>query len=270
MECIFGIFDILGFTSFCENCDPHNAEKVFNIIDEFETDIPNAIWSDLDAHNTVPLEKKQLVTSRLCWLIFSDTVFVAMPIDLSDHPEDVRFNLLFFMILVAHINRRMFEIGLPVRGAVHKGDVILGKRCFAGKAIVEAYKLGKQMQVAGTVISEQANAFISSCFSASKGLIKDLIIECDVECDVSTGTTSSNKLKTLCWFYLQTGQADRFNIHKNLNHFITEKVTAHGKKLLHDREKNKVVNTEKRFTDWKIANYLDYQRTKNLLAHGQS
>jgi len=260
MDCIFGIFDVLGFTSFCENCDSNNAEKVLKIMDDFETDIPKMVWANLDANNKAPQEKKEIVTSRLRWLVFSDTVFVALPIELSADPDTLKFNLIFFTILVAWINRRMFEIGLPVRGAVHIGDVTISKRCFAGKSIVDAYKLGKRVQVAGTIISEQARAFIFNTFPNPTGfnqMFRNLIIECDV----STGKNTSEKLKTLCWFYLQMGLNERFNIHMNLNRFIREKFTAHGKKLLGQKEKNKVFNTEKLFTEWKIANFLDYQRS---------
>ena len=28
MNCIFGLFDILGFKSFCDNCDPKSSEAV--------------------------------------------------------------------------------------------------------------------------------------------------------------------------------------------------------------------------------------------------
>jgi hypothetical protein len=47
----------------------------------------------------------------------------------------------------------------------------------------------------------------------------------------------------------------------DLNRFITEKFTAHEKKLSGDKEKMKAVNTEKLFSDWKIANHQDYQRS---------
>jgi hypothetical protein len=236
-------------------------------MDDFETDYPPMIWAGLDTRNSAPLEKKEMITSRLRWLTFSDTVFVAMPINLSDQSDTLRFNLIFFTILVAYINRRMFEIGLPVRGAVHIGDAIISKRSFAGKAIVEAHRLGKRVQVAGTVISEQANAFIFNSFPNPTGfhhMFKNLIIECDVP----TGTkqlskfllgNSSEKMKTLCWFYLQMGLIERFTIPLDLNRFITEKFTAHGKKLSGDKEKMKVINTEKLFTDWKAANHRDYQ-----------
>ena len=241
-------------------------------MDDFETDIPKILFSSLDTKNTVPPEKIEQVTSRVRWLTFSDTVFVAMPIDLADQSDTLKFNLIFFTILVAYINRRMFEIGLPMRGAVHIGDVIISKRCFAGKAIVEAHRLGQRVQVAGTVVSEQANAFIFKAFPNPTGfqqMFRNLIIECDVP----TGTrrlskflwsNNSEKIKTLCWFYLQMGRIERFTIPLDLNRFIAEKFTAHGKKLSGNKEKMKVINTEKFFTDWKAANHRDYQRSVSL------
>lgn len=39
MNCIFGLFDVLGFTSFCENCDWLRAERVLKVMDDFETEI---------------------------------------------------------------------------------------------------------------------------------------------------------------------------------------------------------------------------------------
>ncbi len=186
-----------------------------------------------------------------------------MPIAALDHPEKLKFNLTFFTILVTYINRRMFEIGLPVRGAVHIGDVIISKRCFAGKAIVDAHTLAKRTKIAGTVISEQANAFIFESIPARSGfdsMLSTLIIECGVLSDINT----SEKIKTLCWFYLQMGRTERFNIPSDLKRFITEQFTAHGKTLSGDEEKRKVSNTEKLFEDWKSANYLEYQRIKAM------
>ena len=229
-------------------------------MDDFEIDIPQMVWAGLDSSNSAPEEKKESITSRLRWLTFSDTVFVAMPIDSSAHRDTSKFNLIFFTILVACINRRMFEIGLPVRGAVHIGEVTLSRRSFAGKAIVDAHTLGQRIQVAGTVISEQANAFIFNHFS-TLGAFHKMFTNLIIECDVSTGRNSFEKIKTLCWFYLQLGRNNRFDLPSDLNRFITEKFTAHGKQLSGDKERSKVSNTEKLFRDWKTANFLDYQRS---------
>ena len=85
---------------------------------------------------------------------------------------------------------------------------------------MEAFNLAKKFQVAATVISGQANTFIFNHFSDSTGfqmMFKNLIIECDVP----TGTkqlsnsiwgNTSEKIKTLCWFYLQVGRTERFTI----------------------------------------------------------
>jgi hypothetical protein len=95
MKCVFGIFDILGFTSFCRNCEPQMAEAVLKILDELEIEIPRQLWLQFDPENKIPPEKKELVTNRLRWLIFSDTILVAMPLEDSAHPDTLKFNLLF-------------------------------------------------------------------------------------------------------------------------------------------------------------------------------
>jgi len=256
MNCIFGIFDVLGFTSFCENCELSAAESVLKIIDDFETEIPRLVWQHFDPDNQVPQDKKDMVTSRLRWLTFSDTVFMAMPQESADQPDTVKFNLLFFTMLVAYINRRMFEIGLPMRGAIHVGNVTVSRRCFAGKAIVEAHRLGEKVQVATTVVSEAANAFFIQTCPPGTGLntfFKSAIIECDLP----TKTSGMEKIKTLCWFFLHLGHLPPFKIPADLTDYITEKFIAHGK-VLEGEAKSKVANTEKLFRDWIAANKLDY------------
>jgi hypothetical protein len=237
MNCIFGLFDVLGFTSFCENCDSTNAERVLKVMDDFETEIPEIVIRGLDVRNNLPQDKIDLLKTRLKWLTFSDTIFVAMPIEQSDHPDTIKFNLILFMVLAAYINRRMFEIGLPVRGAVHIGDVIVSKRCFAGKAIVDAYKLSGKCQIAATVVSDETHALLLKSFSDPKGY-HFMYESLHVECEVPIGTThlsrsllgnSCEKMKTLCWFFLDMGRIERFMIPLDLNGFVQDKFKAHGK-----------------------------------------
>ncbi len=84
MNYIFGLFDVLGFTSFCENSNPQDAARVLKIIDDFEAEIPDMLLEALDVSNSTPKEKKDAVKNRLKWLTFSDTFFVAMPIQQAD------------------------------------------------------------------------------------------------------------------------------------------------------------------------------------------
>jgi hypothetical protein len=191
-----------------------------------------------------------------------------MPLDLSGNPEAVKFNLIFFTVLAACINRRMFEIGLPVRGAIHIGDVIISKRCFAGKAVMEAHRLGEKCQVATTVVSNEAHKLLFEIFSEPKGY-HFMYAASIVECDVPTGTTqvsntllgnTSEKMKTLCWFFLEMGRIEPFVIPSDLNTFVRERFTAHGKRLEGDKEKMKAFNTEKLFGDWQAASVRQYRQ----------
>jgi hypothetical protein len=262
MNYIFGLFDVLGFTSFCENCEFRNAERVLKVMDDFETEIPELLLHSLDAGNDTPQEKIDLLKKRLKWLTFSDTIFVALPLELSGDAEGVKFNLIFFTILTAYINRRMFEIGLPVRGTVHIGDVLISKRCFAGKAVMEAHKLSAKCQVAATVVSNETHELLIKMFSESKGfhfMYVDSIVECDVPTKVAQlpnsrlWSTNSEKMKTLCWFFLEMGRIERFIVPADLHRYVHDKFTAHGKKLSGENEKMKAFNTAKLFQDWKDA-----------------
>jgi hypothetical protein len=273
MYCIFGLFDVLGFKGFCENCDFSNAERVLKMMDDFETEIPEILLHGLDAKNDMPQDKIDLLKNRLKWLTFSDTIFVAMPLDLSAHPDATKFNLIFFTILSAFINRRMFEIGLPVRGAIHIGDVMISKRCFAGKPIMDAHRLGEKCQLAATVVSDETYALVFKLFSEPKGyhfMFADAIIECDVP----TGTmqlsatllgNTSQKMKTLCWFFLEMGRMEPFIVPSDLNSFVQAKFRAHGKTLSRDKEILKAFNTEKLFQDWKVTSNRTFRQRQQVV-----
>ncbi len=245
-------------------------------MDDFEAVIPEILLHDLDARKNVTQDKIDLIKNRLKWLTFSDTIFVAMPFEPSDHPNAVKFNLIFFMILAAYINRRMFEIGLPVRGTVHVGDVMVSKRCFAGKAVMEAHRISGKCQVAATVVSDKANNLLLRIFSENKGFLSmyaDSIVEFDIPTGIAQIPNStlcgniSERMKTLCWFFLEMGQIERFIVPSDLNEYVRSKFTAHGKKISGDRETMKAFNTAKLFQDWKATSNGQYRQHVSMTAN---
>ncbi len=259
MNYIFGIFDVLGFTSFCENCDSRSAEGVLKIMDEFETTLPEAFFHALDESGKVSQDKKESVTRRLTWLTFSDTIFVAIPFDQSVPSNTQSFNMVFFVALVILINRRMFELGLPLRGSVHIGEAVVSKRCFAGKAIVDAFNRSKDCQVAATVVSDEAHVFMLKVLANTKlsYMVSDSIVECDIPTRTKKVSQSifgytTKKMKTLNWFGLEFGK-ERFAIPSDLSLFVRERFTAHGKRLSGEKEIMKAVNTENLFRYWQCA-----------------
>jgi len=132
----------------------------------------------------------------------------------------------------------------------------ISRRCFAGKAIVEAHRLSEKVQVATTVVSEAANAFFIQTCPSGTGL-NTFFKSAVIECDLPTKTSGMERIKTLCWFFLHLGHLPPFIIPADLKVYITEKFTEHGKVLV-DEAKNKVANTEKLFRDWIAVNKLDY------------
>ncbi len=260
MNCIFGIFDVLGFTSFCEHCGTLDAEKVFRVMDNFEAEIPEILLHGLYTEGESSKEKIDSLKKRLRWLTFSDTIFVALPFELSDKPNNLKFTMIFFTTLAAYINRKMFEMGLPVRGTLHIGDAIMSRRCFAGKAIMDAHRLSGKCQVAATVVSDQTCELLSNLFPEPRGchfMYANMILECDVPVDVGQLPGSllcankTQKMKTLCWFFLDMGRIEPFGLPPDLESYVERKFTAHGKKLLGERERMKAINTVDLFKNWK-------------------
>ncbi len=162
----------------------------------------------------------------------------------------------------------MFEIGLPLRGAIHIGDVTLSKRCFAGKVVVDAHRLSEKCQLAGTIVSDEAHKFIFSVFNEPQGyhlMYSHLIIECDIptgtrQVSQSLSGNDSHKMKTLCWFFIEMGQIGRFVIPSDFDTYVREKFTAHGKKLPDGKEIMKAFNTARLFEHWAATSNMQYHQ----------
>jgi hypothetical protein len=108
---------------------------------------------------------------------------------------------------------------------------------------------------ATAVVTPEAYKTLLNPFPKDTGFC-DMMSGMLIACDFPTKDDAARRLVTLNWFYLQMGQITPFNVHRDLRRFIKDKFMAHGKKLASDRETEKAVNTEKIFTEWKVANVL--------------
>ena len=149
---IVGFFDILGYSSILENNGAEGATKeVLAILTNLEDRIGQQFHDAFQKPEVV-----QKVLTQFNWLVFSDTILLTTTLD-KDSSVDARYNRwkwFFFASLV--LNRSMFDSGLPLRGAVATGEFVVEKNCFAGKAIVEAYTLGHDLDLAASVLTNGA------------------------------------------------------------------------------------------------------------------
>jgi hypothetical protein len=142
---LIGFFDILGYRSFLENNDVERATEVLDIINNIKSDV--TVDLQRRALND-PQGNREKILENIKWLVFSDTILMAMP--WNKRLED----LLVFSFVANRLCRKMFDFGLPLRGAIKSGKYLIRKFCFAGQVIVEAYNEGKKVNLAGCTIDQ--------------------------------------------------------------------------------------------------------------------
>ena len=144
---LIGFFDILGYQSFLENNDAETAaSEVLHTINSIDTKVSSGLIASVKE----PGEELKEVVDSIQWLVFSDTILMAMEWDeASTHKWAV------FTAAALELCRQMFDFGLPLRGAIKNGKYLVSKSCFAGRAIVDAYHAETTLNLAGCTIDER-------------------------------------------------------------------------------------------------------------------
>ncbi len=144
---LVGLFDILGYQSFLENNDAETATlEVVSTISSISDNVTSYI---LSLEDVMSAEQMQLSIKNIQWLVFSDTILMVLECD----PSDIIAGLTF-LGTAGSLFHHMFDFGLPLRGAITRGKYLLSKSCFAGRAIIEAYKMGTNLELAACTINE--------------------------------------------------------------------------------------------------------------------
>lgn len=153
-------FDILGYQSFLKtNSALEMAEKVFSLVKS----APKAAvetWNIKDGS-----EDWKTVMASIRFLVFSDTIVISCPIGENGPTHELQTALIGG--ISSHLSRKMFEDGLPVRGAIAFGSFIFDETCIAGRAVVEAHDLCQKLDVAATAFSPKVSEFIDKTYDTN-------------------------------------------------------------------------------------------------------
>jgi hypothetical protein len=151
-----GYFDILGYQAFLENNSPEvAAERVLGTLLKLDQDTPSKLLESMapfyEGNDRATLD---IYLKDIKWLVFSDTVLMTMVTD--EIPDDkIEIRWLVFLLQCSYLWRKMFDFGLPLRGAITRGSFVVQGTCFAGKSIVNAYKSASSLNFAGAVITQE-------------------------------------------------------------------------------------------------------------------
>jgi hypothetical protein len=163
MNGLIAFFDILGYQSFLENnrnIKPQNsaintAERVLQLI----TDIPNQVRNEMTTMWSEHAKKRPEVIPKevpeaLTHLIFSDTIVLSIEYPKDSKDEWKNAALLNLVCSSTKLCKSMFYQGLPLRGAIVEGEFIVKNSCFAGQAIIDAYKLSSCLNLSGVALDK--------------------------------------------------------------------------------------------------------------------
>jgi hypothetical protein len=154
-----GFFDILGYQSFLENNEAELAtSEVISIISNIGKYVTTTIQENMTRVSAAPQSENPHAefmreVEAIRWLIFSDTVLMLM----DDEGPDLfpqLFRAMAFNLAAGVLFRHMFAFGLPLRGAIARGSFVYSNNCFAGRGVVESYRLASSLELSACAIHE--------------------------------------------------------------------------------------------------------------------
>jgi len=154
---IIAFLDILGYANFLENNEPEEAAKVIlNILltapDKMRALNVKIYNEDIEIKTHVEEQLK-----RFKWLIFSDSILVAFPYTRTATDDTKAHEWMYFLLFISTLYRHLFDNGLPIRGAVTFGNFFIKGQCFAGRTIINAYKMASTLDLAAIALDKQAS-----------------------------------------------------------------------------------------------------------------
>ncbi len=153
---IVAFFDILGYQNFCDNCGVSGpVSEVLGFLSSLGDKIKTEIIAFFPSHH----KSVQPIVESLGCLLVSDSIILYMetPLGVDVTGNDEKRRWLIFILSCQLLYRRLFEFGLPSRGAIAFGDFIVHKaQCFAGRPLMDAYRLGQSINLSACVLHPSA------------------------------------------------------------------------------------------------------------------
>lgn len=141
---IVGFFDILGYQNIIDNNDIENVSKIV-------TDILLNLGNNVRMNIIEQINDKALYNRYAEGMdirLISDSILLTLPYNSEDIRERNRQSLIC-VAAAQEILNMTFKKGIPVRGAMNCGKFYLEESCFAGKPLIECYRVGQSLDFSG-------------------------------------------------------------------------------------------------------------------------
>jgi|GEM_PF-6884129 len=149
--------DILGYSNIIENNDIENCSKIIkNIILDLKNKdkFGKKMFDLIGLHNYENSSIQKFFDNNLEILIISDSVIFFFDLDNVENPDNLDINIILALYYIILFFEESFNKGLPMRSCIDYGEYYLYDNIFAGRAIVNSYKLSSQLNISGIVLTD--------------------------------------------------------------------------------------------------------------------
>ncbi len=159
-------FDILGYQKII---DTNQIEYVASLISDKICLLPNEAQKQLTGMIQKLNQDKEIsveladISERIKYISISDTIIASCPI--NPEKDNILGVWYVFIVQMGLLARLAFDAGLPMRGAIDTGEFYVKGNTFAGKPIINSYRLAEQLDFSGCVLTPAAGNFLMSMYS---------------------------------------------------------------------------------------------------------
>jgi hypothetical protein len=151
---LIAFFDVLGYRSLLLNNDVRYCASIIqNVLLRMPEQVRKAM--EARAREFDPQWYEQIEKCLARPVVFLDSIVWAYTFN-PQLKGGIEIQWLYFILLCCLFQRRMFDEGMPIRGAISFGEYFIAENCFAGTPIVEAHDLSEQLQLVGGAITLKA------------------------------------------------------------------------------------------------------------------
>lgn len=246
-DVLIGTFDILGATAIYATDEKDAALSIASFIVKAMSDSTNKPLQEMQSYyyekETPDGGRLGELAKRTSSYIYADTIVFTCDVSGFDLTM-MRFATEYFLFMGIEITRRMFALGLPIRGCLNFGTTAHyndeNKIVVSGKAYVDAHNIAESLEFSGSVLTEALHERIIE----SQKVINyppmqfSLNLPCIVK-DKSKKECITKNMWCLDWL----DDTDFLKDQADIRQLIFDSFTAHGK-TVQDSVISKINNTE--------------------------
>ena len=208
-------FDILGYKSIIDNNEIETvAQLIVDHLDKTPAYLHDYIMNSFSSFglSEKDLDRLAKLTYRL---LLSDSVLLTAkhPRGKFD-PEDRLWEWLIFVLECRQLMGKMFENGLPLKGAIGYGEYFRKGNCFAGKPIVDAFRLAQNLDIAGCAFVPKTWNEIEKALAKCNEQIAEFIRKLSFKYEVNLKSGKSKSLMMVVFTPPNSEGSIREKVHK--------------------------------------------------------